>query len=105
MTLRRTRNASLDNVRQDRSVRVAVKAVPGAARDQIVGMLGDRLKVKVSAPPEGGKANSAICDLIAGALGVKARQVEVVSGHGSAEKVIAVTGADPDALKRLLRGA
>ena len=85
-------------------VTISVKAIPGAARDQIVGMLGDRLKVKVSAPPEGGKANKAICALIAGALGVKARQAEVVSGHGSAEKVIAVTGADPERVKRLLTG-
>jgi uncharacterized protein (TIGR00251 family) len=82
--------------------RIAVKAVPGARRDEIVGMLGDRLKVRVSAPPEGGRANAAICALIADALGIKARHVEVVSGHGTAEKTIRVTGVEPEKLRTLL---
>lgn len=76
-------------------VRIPVKAVPGASRDQIVGPLGGRLKIKVAAPPEGGKANAAICALVAAALGIKARQVRVAAGHGSAEKVLEVLGIEP----------
>ena len=71
---------------------IAVKAVPGASRDEISGALGDRLKVRVSAPPEGGKANKAICALIAGALGVSKKQVGVVAGMSSAEKTVRVEG-------------
>ncbi|MCB9836019.1 MAG: DUF167 domain-containing protein [Phycisphaera sp.] len=67
-----------------------VKAVPGAKREQIAGVLGDRLKIKVSAPPEGGKANAAICALIAKTLGVKAGAVSVVSGMTNPEKVVRV---------------
>jgi uncharacterized protein (TIGR00251 family) len=74
----------------DGSVLIRVKAVPGASRDQIAGVLGDRLKVKVAAPPEGGKANKAICAIIAKELGVKPAQVEIVSGASSAEKVVRV---------------
>jgi len=44
------------------------QAVPGASRSGIAGVLGDRLKVRISAPPEAGKANDAICELIAQAL-------------------------------------
>jgi uncharacterized protein (TIGR00251 family) len=69
-----------------------VKAVPGAKRDEVVGRLGDRLKVRVTAPPEGGRANAAICELLARELGVKPREVEVVQGGGSAEKVVMVRG-------------
>src|SRR5690349_990673 len=39
------------------ATRIFLKVVPGSRRDQIVGGLGDRLKVKVSAPPEDGRAN------------------------------------------------
>jgi len=83
-------------------VRIRVKAVPGSKRDAIAGALGDRLKIKVSAPPEGGKANAAICDLLAQSLGVKPRDVSVVSGHTSPEKLIEVLGAtERDAIESL----
>ena len=85
-----------------RTVRIAVKAVPGAKRDQIVGRLGDRLKIRVAAPPEDGKANQAVRALLADALGVRARDVRLVSGHSSAEKIVEVSGADEAAVKRLL---
>lgn len=72
-----------------------LKAVPGAKRDEIAGRLGDRLKVRISAPPEGGKANKAICAPLARELGLRERDVEVVQGGSSPEKTvrIAVAGA------------
>lgn len=83
---------------------IAVKAVPGAKRDEIVGLLGERLKVRVSAPPEGGKANRAICELLAERLGVRARDVEVIAGHASAEKTVRVMGVDAaEVHRRLMR--
>lgn len=69
-----------------------IKAVPGARRDEIVGPLGDRLKVRVAAPPEDGRANAALCALIADALGVAPRAVIVVVGHASALKTLRVEG-------------
>ena len=80
-----------------------VKAVPGASRDEIGGRLGDRLKVRVSAPPEGGRANRAICELLAAALGVRPRDVAVVAGQTRAEKTVEVTGAGEGAVARLMR--
>jgi uncharacterized protein (TIGR00251 family) len=74
----------------DGSMLIAVKAVPGASRDQIAGVMGDRLKVRVAAPPEGGKANKAIESLLAAALGINKRDVEVVQGRASAEKTVRV---------------
>ena len=75
-------------------VRTAVKAVPGSSRDRIAGAHGDELKVCVAAPPEKGKANARICELIADALALPARDVDVVSGATSAHKVVHARGID-----------
>lgn len=69
-----------------------VKVVPASRDTRVVGVLGDRLKVRVAAPPEGGKANAAVCEVLAGALGLPRRAVTVLSGHGHAEKVVRVEG-------------
>ena len=69
---------------------VRVKAVPGAKQNTVVGEFGDRLKIRVSAPPEGGKANEAIRGLLATHLGFKPRDVELVKGVSSPEKVFRV---------------
>jgi uncharacterized protein (TIGR00251 family) len=79
-------------------VQFAVKAVPGASRDRIVGVLGDALKVQVAAPAEGGKANARLCELLAHSLGLPASAVQVQTGHGSPRKVVAVQGLDAEAL-------
>lgn len=84
-------------------VDIRIKAVPGASRNAVAGVLGDRIKVRVAAPPEGGKANKAILALLADELGVRPSQLELVSGHASSEKTVRVTGADPDRLARLAR--
>jgi uncharacterized protein (TIGR00251 family) len=84
-------------------VLLPVKVVPGSRREEIVGWLGDRLKVKVAAPPEDGRANEALCRLIASSLGV--RGVEVVSGHSRAEKVVRITGVTAAALASRLGSA
>lgn len=64
--------------------------MPGASRPGIVGALGDRLKVRVAALPEKGAANRAVVELLRKWLGV--RDVEIVAGHGAAEKTASVKG-------------
>lgn len=73
-------------------VQFGVKVVPGASRTRIAGVYGDLLKVQVAAPPEGGKANAALCELLADALAVTPRAVQVVGGLGNPRKVVAVAG-------------
>ncbi|MBI1338503.1 MAG: DUF167 domain-containing protein [Phycisphaera sp.] len=72
--------------------RIPVKVVPGAKRDEIAGWLGEALKVRVSAPPEKGKANEAVRGVIARALGVPVDAVVIVSGHTSPRKGVEVCG-------------
>ena len=82
----------LKTTTQAGGVCIAVKVVPGARRERIVGLLGDALKVAVSKPPEGGAANGAVRDLLAQTLGVPVSNVEIVRGHGTPRKQILIRG-------------
>ncbi len=77
-------------------IEISVKVVPGASRERIVGVLGDALKVQVSAPPERGKANAAVAELLAACLGVSAKTVSVVRGAGNPRKVLLVRGCSAE---------
>jgi len=66
--------------------------VPASSRNAIAGWLGERLKVRVSAPPERGRANAAVEATIAEALGVSSECVRVVGGRSSPRKVVEVIG-------------
>jgi hypothetical protein len=81
--------------RDGNDVLIRVKAVPGASRDEIVGAVGDRLKVRVCAAPEGGKANSAICRIIAAAAGIRPKQVMIEQGNTHAHKLVRLTQGAP----------
>ena len=71
---------------------VRLKVVPGASRTRLAGMLGDRLKVQVAAPPEAGKANKAVCTLIAKTLGVAKKDVQLAAGDTQPLKTLAIAG-------------
>ena len=86
----------------DGSIHLWIKAVPGASRDQIAGVLGDRLKIRVSAPPEAGKANAAICETLAAALKIKPRQIEIHAGHVHPEKIVRITGVDAEQFAKFI---
>jgi uncharacterized protein (TIGR00251 family) len=77
-----------------------VKVVPGASRTEIVGPLGNRLKVRVASPAEDGKANRALVELLREWLGT--RDVEIVTGLSSREKTVRVSGlsAIPESLRK-----
>lgn len=79
-----------------------IKVVPGASRDGCAGVIGDRFKVRVGAPPEGGKANRAVCRVIASFIGVRERRVTVESGHSCPQKVVRISGMDAAELVRAL---
>ncbi len=69
-----------------------IKVIPGSREDRIVGLVGDALKVRLSAPPERGKANEALICLLASRLGVSRSKVRIVSGHTTHLKRVAVDG-------------
>lgn len=80
----------------------AVKVVPGASRDKIVGLLGESLKIATAAPPEKGKANAAVAAILAKAGGVDKRRVTLVSGPGSPRKEFLIAGLSANQLRQRL---
>ena len=78
-----------------------VKVVPGAKRTRLAGVLGDRLKLQVAAPPEDGKANAAVIALLAETLGIDRSRVELLSGASNPRKTFRV-GVAPEVASRAL---
>ena len=74
------------------TARIAVRLVPRASREEVLGFAGEELRVRVTAPPVEGRANRALTRLLASKLGVAKSAVRVVAGHGSRRKVVAVDG-------------
>jgi uncharacterized protein (TIGR00251 family) len=87
------------------SARLRLRVVPGAKRDALVGRHGDAWKVRVAAPPERGAANDAVVALLARVLGVPARTVTLVSGHGARDKIVELAGIDARDLEGRLASA
>lgn len=86
----------------DRSSVLRLRVSAGARRNQMVGPHGAGWKVRVSAPAEDGRANEALLRLLAETLDVPRRSVEIVSGHGARDKLVALDGLDEaEAMRRL----
>ena len=74
------------------SCTLAVKAIPNAPRNEIMGWLGDALKIKVHAPPVEGRANDELRDFLADALGLPRRSVTLLRGDTSRQKLFRIDG-------------
>jgi uncharacterized protein (TIGR00251 family) len=86
--------AIVEKVRLGEAVVLTVKVVPKASNAEVVGLLADgSLKVKVTAAPEKGRANAAVCELLAEVLGVPKRNVEIVRGETSHTKQVRIRAA------------
>ena len=80
-------------------IRFAVKVVPGSSRTAIKGLLDHALKINLAAPPEKGKANKAIGQLLCKKLRLRGRQLTMISGETSADKRFLVTEISRDELR------
>lgn len=85
--------------------RLRVRVRPGARDERLRGWHGDgSLRIEVTAPPEGGRANEAVVRLLAGILGVRRGDVAVIQGHAARSKVIEVQGlGEPELRERIER--
>lgn len=87
------------------SMLISVKVIPRSRKDSVelvVGEEGERLKVRLTAPPVDGAANEALVALLAERLGVPKRQVVIVRGVTSRQKVVEVVGLSPADVRQRL---
>lgn len=89
---------------QGPEARVRVKVAPGAREDAVMGWQGEVLRLRVRAAPEAGKANEAVCRLIAASLDVPASSVSIARGGSSRDKLIRVEGLDDSQIRARLAG-
>jgi len=80
-------------------VELRLKVVPGASRSAVAGVLGDRLKLRIAAPPEDGKANRAVEALLSTLTGCPCT---VLAGHSSPLKSVLVAGGEAGSVQAVL---
>ena len=85
--------------------RISVTVSPGARRSDLVGRHGDGWRARIAAPPERGRANEALCKLLAEALAVPRSSVRIVAGRSARAKVVEIDGLELLEIERKLTEA
>jgi uncharacterized protein len=80
-----------------------VKLIPRAKQNEIVGIEGDALKIRLNAPPVQGRANEALVQFLADILDIPRANVEIVHGAASRHKVLRLHGVSAQELERLTK--
>jgi uncharacterized protein len=93
--------SELDARQSGRAVRFPVHLQPRASKDEIAGMRGGALRVRVTAPPVDGLANQALIDFLSRELGVPRRNVCIVSGFSSRTKIVEISEVNLETVQRL----
>lgn len=80
----------------------ALRVQPRASRNAVVGLMGDAVKLALTAPPVDGKANAAVVEYLAELLRVSKSSVTIVSGETGRNKLIAVRGVTAEQVRKAL---
>ena len=89
----------------DATASLKIRVQPKASKNEILGFRGDTLRVRVTAPPEGGRANDAVVSLLATTLRLARSRVKIIRGHASRDKLVVIEALDAADLSRLLDAA
>jgi uncharacterized protein (TIGR00251 family) len=81
---------------------IRIHLTPRSARDEVLGLEGDVLRARVTAPPVDGRANEALLRLLAEALGIPRVSLRIARGQRSRDKLVAVDGLDAAEVERRL---
>jgi uncharacterized protein len=87
----------------DEGVLLHVLVQPRASRNEVVGVQGGELKIRLTSPPVEGAANRLCCDYLAGLCGVPRSQVTLLAGHRSRHKRLLVQGLAVEGARQIFR--
>jgi hypothetical protein len=90
---------------KDGAVRFEVHAKPRAKKSKVIGERGDAVEIALAAPPVDGAANEELVRFVAKVLAVRQRDIELVRGESSRDKLLAVTGLTVEEIESRLRAA
>jgi uncharacterized protein len=96
---------AMNLVEKDGAVRFEVHAKPRAKKSKIVGERGDAVEIALAAPPVDGAANEELVRFVSKVLGLAKRDVELVRGEASREKLVAIRGLTVAEVEARLRAA
>lgn len=83
-------------------IQLSLKVIPNASKDEVVGFVGESLKVKVRAHREKGKANKAVIQLLCKVLNIPKNSIVIVSGVTSSIKIIEIENVSKELIGALL---
>jgi uncharacterized protein (TIGR00251 family) len=78
----------------DSTWRIRVLVQPGARKNEVTGRHGDRIRIRIQAPPVDGKANRYLCSFLAEILGIRKNQLSIEKGLSAREKSVLVSDVD-----------
>ena len=75
---------------------LSVRVQPRASRNEVAGLVGDTLKIRLTAPPVEGAANDACLAFLAKLLDLPPSRLAIIQGERSRNKVVRITGLTPN---------
>ena len=85
-------------------VRLTLRVQPRAASNQVAGLHGDALKIRITAPPVDGAANDAVVELLSATFGIPKRAITIVAGTSSRSKVVELAGITEERVRSAVKG-
>ena len=83
-------------------VRLKVRAVPNASKNEVAGLRGDALKIRIQTPPADGRANKELIRFLSKSLGLPKSAITILRGEKSRDKLVGIAGISPSELSAKL---
>ncbi|OGW08563.1 MAG: YggU family protein [Nitrospinae bacterium RIFCSPLOWO2_12_39_16] len=92
------------NLKEDKNgVVFTVKVQPRSSKNEICGIYGDAVKIKLTSPPVEGEANESLINFLSKSLNISKGQIEIIGGHKSKNKLIKMRGVKRERIEECLK--